>query len=59
METTSEKELSERKIVAGVNVQYAEKYGFADSEDYFYKAGRCRTGVPIYQKSILMTSFTI
>lgn len=40
METTSEKELSERKIVAGVNVQYAEKYGFADSEDYFYKADK-------------------
>ncbi len=33
-----ERELSEKKIVADVNLEYAEKYGFADDEDYVYKA---------------------
>ncbi len=40
MGSASEKELSERKIVAGVNVEYAEKYGFADQEDYVFKADK-------------------
>jgi len=33
-----ERELSEKEIVEGVNVEYAEKYGFADLEDYVFKA---------------------
>ena len=33
-----EQELSENEIVAGVNIEYAEKYGFADAEDYVFKA---------------------
>lgn len=35
-----EQELTEKEIVAGVNFQYAEKYGFADVEDYIFKAER-------------------
>jgi len=31
-------ELTEEEIVAEVNQEYAEKYGFADEEDYVYKA---------------------
>jgi Fe-S cluster assembly protein SufB len=38
MTSTAERELKEKELVAGVNVQYAEKYGFADSEDYVFKA---------------------
>ena len=33
-----EQELTENEIVAGVNLEYAEKYGFADDEDYVFKA---------------------
>ena len=33
-----EEELSEKEIVAGVNTEYAEKYGFSDAEDYVFKA---------------------
>lgn len=33
-----EQELSEKEIVADVNIEYAEKYGFSDAEDYVYKA---------------------
>lgn len=33
-----EPELSEEEIVAEVNQDYAEKYGFADTEDYVFKA---------------------
>jgi Fe-S cluster assembly protein SufB len=33
-----EQELSEKEIVSGVNIEYAEKYGFADAEDYVFKA---------------------
>ncbi|GMQ77688.1 MAG: Fe-S cluster assembly protein SufB [Anaerolineae bacterium] len=33
-----ERELSEKKIVADVNLEYAEKYGFSDEEDYIFKA---------------------
>ncbi len=38
MASATERELTERDIVAGVNVEYAEKYGFADAEDYVFKA---------------------
>jgi len=38
MESAIERDLTEEEIVAGVNVEYAEKYGFADTEDYFFKA---------------------
>ena len=38
-----ERELTENEIVAGVNEDYAAKYGFADVEDYVFKARRlCR-----------------
>ncbi len=33
-------DLSEEEIVAAVNQDYATKYGFADSEDYVFKAER-------------------
>jgi Fe-S cluster assembly protein SufB len=32
------RELSENEIVAGVNQEYADKYGFSDTEDYVFKA---------------------
>ncbi len=32
------RELTEEEIVADVNKDYAEKYGFADAEDYVFKA---------------------
>ncbi len=38
MGSTLERELNEKEIVAGVNVEYAEKFGFSDVEDYVYKA---------------------
>ncbi|MCI0399161.1 MAG: Fe-S cluster assembly protein SufB, partial [Chloroflexi bacterium] len=38
MAAVIDKELEERKVVAGVNEGYATKYGFADVEDYIYKA---------------------
>jgi len=38
MASPIEQELSEKEIVAGVNIEYAEKYGFSDAEDYFFKA---------------------
>ncbi|UCG23493.1 MAG: Fe-S cluster assembly protein SufB [Chloroflexota bacterium] len=38
MASTVDRELAEKEVVAGVNVQYAEKYGFADAEDYVFKA---------------------
>lgn len=33
-----EQELSEEEVVAGFNQDYATKYGFADAEDYVFKA---------------------
>ena len=33
-----ERELSEEEVVASVNQDYATKYGFADAEDYIFKA---------------------
>lgn len=33
-----EMEMSEEEVVAGVNQDYADKYGFADAEDYVFKA---------------------
>ncbi len=33
-----ERELSEKEIVADVNLGYAEKFGFSDAEDYVFKA---------------------
>jgi Fe-S cluster assembly protein SufB len=38
--TVAERELKEKEMVGGVNVEYAEKYGFADAEDYVFKAER-------------------
>lgn len=38
MASAVERELNERDIVAGVNVEYAEKYGFSDAENYIFKA---------------------
>lgn len=38
MASTIERALSEKEIVADVNVEYAEKYGFSDAEDYVFKA---------------------
>ncbi len=38
MPSTIDKELTEKEIVSGVNLEYAEKYGFADTEDYIFKA---------------------
>jgi len=38
MTSPAERELSEREVVASVNLEYAEKYGFADAEDYVFKA---------------------
>ena len=35
-----ERELSEKEIVADVNLEYAEKFGFADTEDYVFKADK-------------------
>ncbi|MBK6325610.1 MAG: Fe-S cluster assembly protein SufB [Chloroflexi bacterium] len=35
-----ERELTEEEVVAGVNADYATKYGFSDVEDYFFKAKR-------------------
>ena len=31
-------DMTEEEIVGTVNTEYAEKYGFADAEDYVYKA---------------------
>jgi Fe-S cluster assembly protein SufB len=33
-----QEEMSEEEVVASVNQDYATKYGFADAEDYFFKA---------------------
>jgi Fe-S cluster assembly protein SufB len=33
-----ESSMSEEQVLAGVNQNYAEKYGFADAEDYVFKA---------------------
>ncbi len=38
MGLAAERELNEKEVVAGVNVEYAAKYGFADAEDYVFKA---------------------
>ncbi|MDX1614327.1 MAG: Fe-S cluster assembly protein SufB [Candidatus Promineifilaceae bacterium] len=38
MTSPAERELSEREVVASVNQEYAEKYGFSDVEDYVFKA---------------------
>ncbi|MCB0019184.1 MAG: Fe-S cluster assembly protein SufB, partial [Anaerolineales bacterium] len=35
-----ERELSEEEVVAEVNADYAQKYGFADAEDYVFKSGK-------------------
>ena len=37
-EQTIVRELTEEEIVADVNQDYAEKYGFSDEEDYVFKA---------------------
>jgi Fe-S cluster assembly protein SufB len=38
MGTAAERERTEKELVAGVNVEYAAKYGFSDREDYVFKA---------------------
>jgi Fe-S cluster assembly protein SufB len=38
MTSPIEREFNEREIVAGVNTEYARKYGFSDVEDYVFKA---------------------
>jgi Fe-S cluster assembly protein SufB len=38
MGSAAQRELSEKEVVSGVNVEYAAKYGFADPEDYVFKA---------------------
>ena len=40
MGSVAERELSERNVVDGVNVEYSAKYGFSDAEDYVFKAER-------------------
>ena len=40
MGSAIERELTERQVVDGVNDEYTEKYGFADVEDYSFKAER-------------------
>jgi Fe-S cluster assembly protein SufB len=35
-----ERELTEEEVVAEVNSDYAEKYGFSDAEDYVFKSGK-------------------
>jgi Fe-S cluster assembly protein SufB len=36
--TIVDRELAEKEVVAGVNIEYEEKYGFSDTEDYIFKA---------------------
>jgi Fe-S cluster assembly protein SufB len=38
MGSALEREQTEKEIVADVNVEYAEKFGFSDEEDYVFKA---------------------
>ncbi|MGB3717479.1 MAG: Fe-S cluster assembly protein SufB [Candidatus Promineifilaceae bacterium] len=38
MGLAAERKQSEKKMVAGVNIEYAAKYGFSDTEDYVFKA---------------------
>ena len=40
MTSATERELTEKEVVADVNIEYAEKYGFSDIEDYVFKAER-------------------
>ena len=35
-----ERDVTENEMLAGVNDDYATKYGFADVEDYVFKAER-------------------
>ncbi|HFC12612.1 MAG TPA: Fe-S cluster assembly protein SufB [Anaerolineae bacterium] len=37
-EQVIERELTEEEVVATINTEYADKYGFSDKEDYVYKA---------------------
>lgn len=53
MTSITEQELTEKEIVAGVNVQYAEKYGFADVEDYVFKAEKGLTEEVIRYMSMM------
>jgi Fe-S cluster assembly protein SufB len=38
MGSAAERERTEKEMVAGVNIEYAAKYGFSDTEDYVFKA---------------------
>ena len=46
------RELSENEIVAGVNQEYADKYGFSDTEDYVFKAEKGLTEQVIRDMSL-------
>lgn len=53
MASLAEREQTEKEIVGGVNVQYAEKYGFADIEDYVFKAEKGLTEELIRYMSLI------
>jgi len=40
MGSAIEREITEKEIVTDVNIEYTEKYGFSDVEDYIFKAER-------------------
>ena len=47
MATAVDRQHAEKEMASGVNVQYAEKYGFSDTEDYVFKAEKGLTEVLI------------
>jgi Fe-S cluster assembly protein SufB len=51
MGSAIEREVSEKEVVAGVNIEYADKYGFSDTEDYVFKAEKGLTETSIRQMS--------
>ncbi len=53
MGSAAERELDEKEIVADVNTEYAEKYGFSDVEDYFFKAEKGLNEDLIRQMSLM------
>ncbi|MEW5987807.1 MAG: Fe-S cluster assembly protein SufB [Chloroflexota bacterium] len=48
-----EKELTENQVLSEVNRQYAEKYGFADAENYVFKAEKGLTEKVVRQMSMM------
>lgn len=53
MASLAEREQTEKEIVGGVNVEYAEKYGFSDVEDYVFKAEKGLTEELIRYMSLI------